>query len=170
MYSFAKKYYDDEKLRFFNASRSINENDEYIVLFQHDAIQNFIDCYYRYYFTLNDCYENDVVKMCKQCEKYMIEQKFYKMISKYKKCKIINFMYFDYMNYSDSALFFIMYEKNNDNFIHVDIYEIEYDINSCDKFYYNIYLYEMYLFKNKYNAMQFLFDYNNDEIEKQQIY
>lgn len=62
-----------------------------------------------------------------------------------------------------------MYE-NNDNFVHVDIYEIEFDIDSNDEFYFDIDLYEKYLFKNKYNAMKFLFDYNDNEIDKKQIY
>lgn len=168
MYTY-KFYYNDEKLRLIDASQLNNENDEYIVLFQRDAIQNFIDCYYNYYFTLNDCYYDDVVEMCEQCEKYMIENEFYKIVSKYKKCKIINYMYFDFMNYSDTGLFFIMYE-NNDNFVHVDIYEIEFDIDSNDEFYFDIDLYEKYLFKNKYNAMKFLFDYNDNEIDKKQIY
>lgn len=45
MYTY-KFYYNDEKLRLIDASQLNNENDEYIVLFQRDALQQFIDCFY----------------------------------------------------------------------------------------------------------------------------
>jgi hypothetical protein len=171
MYSFEKRYYNDEKLRLIDASQLNNENDEYIVLFQRDALQNFIDCYCKFYFTMNDAYD-DYIKsfkiMCNVFDKQIVINEFEKIFSKYDEdVKIINCMYFDYLNTGDYALFFVVYEKQMINEINtfVDIYEIDYDFydyEEGDEFHFKINDYASYLFFNKYNAMQFLFDYNND--------
>ena len=183
MYSFEKRYYDDENLRYFNANESINENNEYIVLFQRDALQNFIDCYCKFYFTMNDAYD-DYIKsfkiMCNVFDKQIVINEFEKIFSKYDDddVKIINCMYFDYLNTGDYALFFVVYEKQMINEINtfVDIYEIDYDFydyeNDDDEFHFKINDYASYLFFNKYNAMQYLFNFdhcNDNDYEKIEI-
>ena len=184
MYSFEKQYYDDENLRYFNANESINENEEYIVLFQRDALQNFIDCYCKFYFTMNDSYDDYIQSfkiMCNVFDKQIVINEFEKIFSKYDDVKIINCMYYDYLNMGDFALFFVVYEKKIINDINtfntfVDIYQIDYDFydyeNYDDEFYFKINDYASYLFKNKYNAMQYVLNIdhcNDNDYEKIEI-
>lgn len=119
MYSFEKRYYDDENLRFFDANKSINEYNEYIVLFQRNSIKNFIDCYCKFYFSYNkneiDEYNESFKKMCDLFDKQIVINEFSNMFLKYKNVKIINCLYIDYLNMSDFALFCIMYEYDDNN-------------------------------------------------------
>lgn len=142
MYSL-KKYFDDEKLRFVDANESLNENNDFIVLFTNNASQNFINCYCRYfvYFYENDDYNNYI-------EMHDILQK---LFSQYE--KIINCEFIDCTS-GDCSLLLIMYE--NDDFVYVDLFVI--DINDNDDFFieYN----ETYVFTNIFNSMQFLLNYD----------
>lgn len=168
MYSFEKKYYDDENLRFIDANESINENDEYIVLFQREFLKNFIDCYCKFYFSYNKKYDDENVKtMCDMFDKQIVIDEFENIMSKYNDLKIINCMYFDYLNTGDYALFFVMYEKQiiDDDNIFVDIYEINYDYDD-DEFCFEINDYVTYLFMNEFNAMKCLLNYCCDDCER----
>lgn len=172
MYSFEKRRYYDENLRFFDANGSMNENGEYIVLFQIDALQSFIDCYCKFYFSYNkneiDDYDDDFIKMCNVFDKQIVVDEFKKIMLKYKNVKIINCMYFDWLNMGDIGLYYVMYEKQNDDNTYIDIYTIEYK-NKNDKFCFKMDICVSYLFFNKYNAMKYLFNECDDDCEKIEI-
>lgn len=144
MYSL-KKYFDDVNLRFINANTSINENDDFIVLFQRDSLQQFIDCYcdyFVYFYENDDC--NNIIE---------IHNIFVKIFSQYKNTKIINCEFIDCMS-CDCSLLLIMYENNN--VIYVDLFVI--DVDDDNNFF--IKYDNTYVFMNIFNAMQFLLNYD----------
>ena len=146
-----------------------NKTNEQIVIFNFDALQQFIDCFYENEFQkFFDCDKNDFIiefndfnfKFCKKMKNYdkkRIEKKFYKIKSKYDDCNVIKCVFFNNCCHTSSYLHLhIIYCKNDCKNIFIDDYIIMYNV---DKFKIKNDATRIFNFKN--DALSYLFNYDH---------
>lgn len=163
-----------DKIKIIDENEKINETffnktNEQLVIFDFDALQQFIDCFHKNEFkNFFNCKKNDFIdefyhfnfKFCKKMKNYdkkRIEKQFYKIKSKYDNCDVVKCVFENNCCHVSSFLnLYVIYCKNDCENVFVDEYIIIYNV---DKF--KIKHDATKTFKLQNDALSYVFNYDH---------